>query len=181
MNTKTEKYKLYSQIMGNQSRTVETHIKEGRLYTKLLEYFTGDELRELVDTGEIKKLTLFSKVSIEKLEILKNLSQEEIVRLVKNPNESLNRELLLKNAMYKVEKGMDKSFVFPLFKDAIKEIGTDKVGQDDIRGAINKRIKRAKLSMLGHENHKTIILNFIERYLTNEELVFLSQEYSQKS
>lgn len=177
MKTKREKHKLFSRVMGNGDRTIETHEKEGRPYIKLLEYFSKEELEELINTGEIKKLKIFSELSAEYMELISTINITDLKSILTNSGSKIDKEKHLKDALFKVEIGMEKAFVLALFKEAIDELEDKQIKQENIRDNLNIIIRKKKLGLFAHENHKKITLSFIKAYLTDSELQLLAKHY----
>jgi predicted house-cleaning noncanonical NTP pyrophosphatase (MazG superfamily) len=177
MKTKKEKYLLFSKVMGNGDRTIESHDKEGRPYIKLLEYFSKDELEELIETGKIDKLDTFMELSVEYIELIGSTSISELKNILINGSAKLDKEKQLKDTLYKVEIGMEKSLILPIFKEAIGQVEKKYINETDIKDALFRIIKVKKLGMFSHENHKTMTLTFIEKYLTKGELLILANYY----
>jgi len=162
--SKTEKRKLISKMIGNNPRTVENHTKEERPYTKFFDYFSAEELEEFLETGELKKLNLVRNLPLAKLQ-----NQLDI-------NANATDGSVLKNALFKIDVGMDKSLVFPIFKEAIK--GVSKEDEDNIVDILKKRINSKKLSFFRHENHRKMAIEFVEKYLTRTELKILRNHFN---
>lgn len=176
--TQTMKYNLYSQIMGNNPRTVESHHKEGRLYVNLLSHFTEEELKQFIATKEIPKLRALEAVSNETLEIISKLPAGELDRLLSKKNETSNNTLLLKNALFKVEHGLDTSLVLPILENALKIANPL---SPSLRDEIIGLIRKTKLRLIQHENHREIVLRFIKNYLTDEEITALVNHFKDQN
>jgi len=163
--SRIEKRKLISVIIGNNPRTVENHTREERHYIKLFEYFSIEELEYFLTNGKIEKLELIKNIQIEKL---KKLLSEE----------STSDEQKIKDILFKVEFGMDEKLVLPIFKEAILKItpNSETVFKDTI-----SNIKTIKLGFFGHENHRKITIEFVEKYLSAQELIILNKYFLLKS
>lgn len=160
--SRIEKRKLISAIIGNNPRTVDNHTREERPYIKLFEYFSIEELQSFLDTGKIEKLELIKNIKTEKL-------KKSLIEDYKTD------EKKLKDTLFKIEFGMDSKLVLPIFKEAIINIEPyEETILDDIKNVI----KTIKLGFFGHENHRKIAIEFVEKYLSKEELLILNKHFS---
>jgi hypothetical protein len=162
--------------MGNSARTVENHEKDQRPYIKLFSYFSDEELQEFVDTGKISKFDVIQKIEIEKLVLIEDLPFVQLYKKINGTkDEAFQKQMVLKNALFKVEQGLDKTFFYPLFMGALLEIDAS---SKDIFSELYEKVESMKLGILGHENHRRIVLEFIKKYMTSEELLLLKEYFS---
>jgi septum formation topological specificity factor MinE len=153
---------------------VESHEKEGRPYIALLSNFSEDDLREFLETGSIKRLNLLNSLPSEILKIISKLQPDELEKIIISQNEDKDNTQLLKDSLFKIEHGLDNSFVLPILQDALKGTSSNSSTlRKDILGLINKK----KLRFSQHENHRRLAKNFIENYLTDKELKVLVEHY----
>ena len=175
--SKSERKRLISKIIGNSARTVESHEKDQRPYIKLFNYFSDEELQEFIDTGKIDKLDVVRNIDIEKLILIENLPFIQLYKKINHQENTYQKQIVLKNALFKVEQGLEKTFVYPLFKNALIELKQD-ISEENIFPELCKKIESMKLGILVHENHRHIVLDFIKKYMTSEELLLLKEYFS---
>jgi len=163
--SKIEKRKLISEIIGNNPRTVENHTREERHYIKLFDYFSIEELQYFLTTGKIEKLELIKNIQLEQL---KNSLSEGYI----------SEEKKIKDILFKIEFGMDEKFVLPIFKEAILHITPN---ENTIFEDIKNKISTIKLGFFGHENHRKITIEFVEKYLSAQDLIILNKHFLKKT
>ena len=177
---KTDRRELISKIIGNSARSVGNHEKDQRPYIKLFQYFTDEELEEFINTGTMSKLDIVKDIETEKLVLIKDFSfvqlYEKINTGTERSNKKIDKQIILKNALFKVEQSLDKSFILPLFKEALLQVDISE--NVDICTAMFQRVESMKLGILRHENHRQIVLDFIKKYMTSEELLLLKDYFS---
>jgi len=174
IRNKTERRKLISEIIGNSTRTVENHEKQERPYIRLLEYFTHTELDEFLRTGKIQKLEAIKKVDEKSLSLIEGVPYVELKERLTSWPEQDTKEILLKNALFKVENGLDKKLVFPIFKEALVSLSLQETNK---HVAVISRMLDKKLGLFSHANHRKLAIQFVEKYLTEEEVELLFDHY----
>lgn len=149
---------LISTVLGNTPRTVISHLKEERLYIKFFDYFTDVEIEEFIETGKIRKLDL-----------IREFTERELASLIDGKNGDFDKRLILSNALFKVEHGLESNFIFPIFQKAIKKMNNlNNVA--GLKKQLLSLIDKEKHGILTHDNHQKIVKDFIIKYLTDEEI-----------
>lgn len=159
----TAKKDKLSQLMGTTRRTIDNHISEEKQYIDFLNQFTIAEIEEFIETGGIERLQLAYAIPIESLREIANASRHQF------------DEHMLKGALFKVQFGMDGNLILPIFKQSIETIPM--THGEEIRKQLIQRVSVYKSGVFTHKNHKIMVIEFIENYLTNRELELLLAYY----
>lgn len=153
--------KLLSLILGNSVRTISEHNTQSRLYIDFFNFFTDEELEEFINSK-----------TIDKLEKLRNLTTEEFEAFKKDVK--YYKELLRCNTKFKINTFVGSGFLKPLMQKVIEEFKkTKNITLENAKSEIIKIVENTSLPILSHPNHKELIINFLEEYLSSEEILEL--------
>ena len=95
MNKKINK-KLYAALMDSSVQAIYKWIAENRKIIKFINLFSDSEINEFLECGELKKYSLIKNLSIEDLErLLKNKSTEKNQSLINTQLNQINRVSIL--------------------------------------------------------------------------------------
>lgn len=163
----TAKKEALSQLMGTTKRTIDNHIAEEKLYLEFLDQFTIEEIQEFIKTKRIERLELANSIPMESLREIANGSKYQF------------DEHMLKGALYKIRFGMDSSLILPIFEQSMETLSATE--GKEVRKHLIGKVESYKSGVFTHKNHKKIVVEFIENYLTNRELELLLEHYHKKS
>lgn len=163
----TAKKEAFSKLMGTTIRTIDNHVSDEKLYIKFLDQFTIEEIHEFVENKRIERLELACEVPLDTLREIANSSKHDF------------DEHMLKGALYKIQFGMDGNLILPIFRQSIETLS--EIDGEEIRKKLNKKVLSYKSSVWTHKNHKKMVAEFIEKFLTNRELELLLEYYRKEN